>query len=170
MDIEKLAIFAIFSSSELKKNRKYTSDTYKSIVFQVPLTEPYTFMAESLRLKYFQSYPEQKIRQITTGSGLGSLAHIYICAEGGGWVQIACKIAYVLNGRPQTSFIGVHYRGRRVIIHKSEPNNHMTIYYCGTHLGNIGKFVIAYRKKVYGKTRHFFLESNSYIYSYELNS
>ena len=74
--IEKLAIFAIFSSSELKENRKYTSDTYKSIVFQVPLTEPYTLIPESLRLKYFQSFPEQNIRQITTGSGLGSLALI----------------------------------------------------------------------------------------------
>ena len=80
VDIEKLAIFAIFLIFRVEKKEKYTSDSYKSIVFQVPLTEPYTLIPEFLRSKCFQSFPEQKIRQITTGSGLGSLAHMYVCS------------------------------------------------------------------------------------------
>ena len=37
------------------------------------------------------------------GGGGSSLLYIsiaYYMQKGGGWVQIACKIAYVLNGRP----------------------------------------------------------------------
>ena len=37
------------------------------------------------------------------GGGVSSLLYIsiaYYMQKGGGWVQIACKIAYVLNGRP----------------------------------------------------------------------
>ena len=39
----------------------------------------------------------------TWGGGGSSLLYIsiaYYMQKGGGWVQIACKIAYVLNGRP----------------------------------------------------------------------
>ena len=38
------------------------------------------------------------------GGGRSSLLYIsiaYYMQKGGGWVQIACKSAYVLNGRPQ---------------------------------------------------------------------
>ena len=39
------------------------------------------------------------------GEGGSSLLYIsiaYHMQKGGGWLQIACKIAYVLNGRPLT--------------------------------------------------------------------
>ena len=36
------------------------------------------------------------------GSSLLHISIAYYMRKGGGWVQIACKIAYVLNGRPQT--------------------------------------------------------------------
>ena len=38
-----------------------------------------------------------------SGGGGSSLLHIsiaYYMQKGSGWVQITCKIAYVLNGRP----------------------------------------------------------------------
>ena len=38
------------------------------------------------------------------GGGGSSLLYIsiaYYMQKGGGWVKIACKIGYVLNGRPQ---------------------------------------------------------------------
>ena len=34
------------------------------------------------------------------GSNLLYISIAYYMQKGGGWVQIACKIAYVLNGRP----------------------------------------------------------------------
>ena len=34
------------------------------------------------------------------GSSLLYISIAYYMQKGGGWVQIACKIAYVLNGRP----------------------------------------------------------------------
>ena len=34
------------------------------------------------------------------GSSLLYISIAYYMQNGGGWVQIACKIAYVLNGRP----------------------------------------------------------------------
>ena len=34
------------------------------------------------------------------GSGLLYISIAYYMQKGGGWVQIACNIAYVLNGRP----------------------------------------------------------------------
>ena len=34
------------------------------------------------------------------GSSLPYISIAYYIQKGGGWVQIACKIAYVLNGRP----------------------------------------------------------------------
>ena len=34
------------------------------------------------------------------GSSLLYISIAYHVQKGGGWVQIACKIAYVLNGRP----------------------------------------------------------------------
>ena len=37
------------------------------------------------------------------GSSLLFLSIAYYMQTGGGWVQIACTIAYVLNGRPPTS-------------------------------------------------------------------
>ena len=45
------------------------------------------------------------------GGGVSSLQYIsiaYYVQEGGEGVQIACKIAYILNGRPHTkkSFLG----------------------------------------------------------------
>ena len=36
------------------------------------------------------------------GSNLLYISIAYYMQKGGGWVQIACKIAYVLNGRPPT--------------------------------------------------------------------
>ena len=33
------------------------------------------------------------------GSSLLYISIVYYMRKGGGWVQIACKIAYVLNGR-----------------------------------------------------------------------
>ena len=47
-------------------------------MFQVPLTELYPYIPKSLRIKHFESFPEQKTCQMTTGSGVGSMAHIYI--------------------------------------------------------------------------------------------
>ena len=37
------------------------------------------------------------------GSSLLYISIAYYMQKGGGWVQIACKIAYVLNGRPPTA-------------------------------------------------------------------
>ena len=34
------------------------------------------------------------------GSSLLYISIAYYMQKGGGWVQIACKFAYVLNGRP----------------------------------------------------------------------
>ena len=34
------------------------------------------------------------------GSSLLYISIAYYMQKGGGWVQIACKIAYILNGRP----------------------------------------------------------------------
>ena len=34
------------------------------------------------------------------GSSLLYISIAYYMQKGGGWVQIACKIVYVLNGRP----------------------------------------------------------------------
>ena len=36
------------------------------------------------------------------GSSLLYISIAYYMQKGGGWVQIACQIAYVLNGRPHT--------------------------------------------------------------------
>ena len=36
------------------------------------------------------------------GSNLPYISIAYYMQKGGGWVQIACKSAYVLNGRPHT--------------------------------------------------------------------
>ena len=34
------------------------------------------------------------------GSNFPYISIVYYMQKGGGWVQIACKIAYILNGRP----------------------------------------------------------------------
>ena len=39
------------------------------------------------------------------GSSLLYISIAFYMQKGGGWVQIACKIAYVLNGRPLFSLI-----------------------------------------------------------------
>ena len=44
VDLGKLTFLSII---KVDKNRKYTNDTYKSIVFQVPLTEPDPLIAKS---------------------------------------------------------------------------------------------------------------------------
>ena len=47
------------------------------------------------------------------GGGESSLLYIsiaYYMQKGGGWVQIACKIAYVLNGRPLGIYFFMHMR------------------------------------------------------------
>ena len=52
VDIEKLVIFAFFLIFKVENNRKYTSDTYKGIVFQVPLTGLFPLIPNSFRLKW----------------------------------------------------------------------------------------------------------------------
>ena len=44
------------------------------------------------------------------GSSLLFISIAYYMQKGGGWVQIACKIAYILNGRPHKPVAAVGER------------------------------------------------------------
>ena len=67
------------------------------------------------------------------------LIHFYcvLHAKKGGGVKIACKIAYVINGRPQTKTYEFHYRFRmtrgvftndRLILNRMMVNHKPKVY------------------------------------------
>ena len=56
------------------------------------------------------------------GSSLLYISIVYYMQKVGGWVQIACKIAYVLNGRPQMCRLSNGHTGEmcyRILLHKN---------------------------------------------------
>ena len=52
------------------------------------------------------------------GSSLLYISIAYYMQKGGGWVQIACKTAYVLNGRSPVVYTSIHvhiYEGTTIV-------------------------------------------------------